>query len=278
MSAARTRLIINADDLGAGTQRDRGIFRAFREGIVTSTSLLANGPSFAEAAREARECTLPVGVHLNLSEGAALTGAIPELTDAEGNFPGKSGMRRFLSGSIAAAGIRRELRAQVEKILAAGLVPDHLDTHQHFCLFPAVSALVLETAIYFGIRALRRSLPAEPPADDPNGFLGEELALYRQLASAVENRQACDVRMPDGLWGMPFLDRLNKTVLTRLLANLPLGTWELMVHPGYADAADPFSGPQREAELTALISPAVREIIRERNIELIAFGDLPCTL
>ena len=47
-------LIINADDLGCNAERDRGIFKAFTDGIVTSASLLANGPSFDSAARLAR--------------------------------------------------------------------------------------------------------------------------------------------------------------------------------------------------------------------------------
>lgn len=278
MSAASIQLIINADDLGSGTARDRGIFQAFREGIVTSASLLANGPSFAAAAREARECALPIGVHLNLSEGAALTGTIRGLTDGRGIFPGKIGLRESLSGDIDAEGILRELRAQVENVLAAGVVPDHLDTHQHFCLFPAATSLVLETAKSFGICGLRRAIPAEPPIDDPGGFLGEEMTLYRQLASALPTCEKGDFVMPDGLWGMPYLNRLDSATITRTLASMPPGVWELMVHPGYIDAEDTFSGTPREVELEALTSPAVREIIQKRNIELIAFGDLPCVL
>ncbi|HDS15451.1 MAG TPA: ChbG/HpnK family deacetylase [Proteobacteria bacterium] len=51
------RLIINADDLGSGPQRDRGILHAFERGLVTSASLLANGSSFTEAARLAQAAT-----------------------------------------------------------------------------------------------------------------------------------------------------------------------------------------------------------------------------
>jgi len=44
-------LIVNADDLGWTDGVNRGILDAFHGGIVTSASLLANGPAFAEAAR-----------------------------------------------------------------------------------------------------------------------------------------------------------------------------------------------------------------------------------
>ncbi|NIQ10441.1 MAG: ChbG/HpnK family deacetylase, partial [Gammaproteobacteria bacterium] len=69
-------MIVNADDLGINKDRDRGIFEAFKDGIVTSSTMLANGFSFEKAAVKAREIDLPVGIHLNLSEGITLSGPI----------------------------------------------------------------------------------------------------------------------------------------------------------------------------------------------------------
>ena len=63
-------LIVNADDLGWTLGVNRGIAEAHRNGIVTSTSLLANGARSKTAWR--RRSDLPrlgVGVHLNLSDG-----------------------------------------------------------------------------------------------------------------------------------------------------------------------------------------------------------------
>jgi predicted glycoside hydrolase/deacetylase ChbG (UPF0249 family) len=80
------RLIVSADDLGANPARNRGILEAFSLGIVTSASLLANGEAFCEAVDLAGDARLPVGVHLNLSEGFSLTGNVPALTDQQGRF------------------------------------------------------------------------------------------------------------------------------------------------------------------------------------------------
>ena len=64
-------LIVNADDLGWTRGVNRGIAEAHRNGIVTSTSLLANGSAFEDAVKTANELpSLGVGVHLNLSDGA----------------------------------------------------------------------------------------------------------------------------------------------------------------------------------------------------------------
>lgn len=316
------RLIVNADDLGSGMLRDRGIFAAFTRGIVTSASLLANGSTFTRAAREARTCSLPTGVHLNLSEGRSLTGVIQGLTDPAGNFPGKIALRNILvTGTFDSVGIHRELLAQIERVRGTGLKPDHLDTHQHCLLFPVLTAIITDVAEASGIRALRLPLPAEPgeggtdgldsaafqvgpsPAGDMSpavssetGFprkdahnpgaeapspdapaIATELALYRQLAPAARAAlQAGKLWTPDGLWGMPLLNRLDETALAATLASIPAGTWELMTHPGYRDAGDPFGGPEREAELQALTAPAIRRLVAARRIELTSFGACAC--
>lgn len=273
------RLIVNADDFGSGVPRDHGILTAFSHGIVTSASLLANGPDFASAAREALACGLPLGVHLNLSEGRALAGAIHGLTDSDGLFPGKGALRTILNaGTFDRAAARRELLAQIERVREAGIVPDHLDTHQHCLLFPALTGIVAEVAATSGIRALRLPYPAEAatPRPDDNS-LANELALYHQLAFSVQRTLlARQLWTPDGLWGMPLLNRLDTATLADTLARIPAGTWELMTHPGYGDPNDSFGGPERESELAALTAPAIRRLIDERGIELTSFGACAC--
>jgi len=156
-------LIINADDLGWCEERDRGCLRAFREGIVTSASLLANGPSFVSAASLAAKAGLPIGVHLNLSDGPTLTGRIEGLTDANGLLPGKVRLRKCLiTGNCDLVGVRNELAAQIERIFSAGLRPGHLDGHQHCHIFPHLTAITTGLANKYGITAMRTSLPAEP--------------------------------------------------------------------------------------------------------------------
>lgn len=292
------RLIVSADDLGSGAPRDRGILTAFAHGIVTSASLLANGPSFVSAAREVLACGLPIGVHLNLSEGTALTGRIDGVTDVDGSFRGKASLRTILqSGAFDRDAIRRELLAQIRRVRDTGLTPDHLDTHQHCLLFPSLTGIVAEVAAATGIRALRLPAPAEADEECPgeadcaacqvdassagdtnsSPTLTAELALYRRLAPAArQTLQAGRFWTPDGLWGMPLLNRLDTEALANSLTRIPAGTWELMTHPGYADPDDPFGGPERETELAALTSPEVRGLIAARGIELTAFGACAC--
>jgi len=272
-------LIINADDLGCNALRDRGILEAYQQGIVTSASILANGSSFNMAIKQVKSSKLPVGVHLSLADGRALTGPIKGLTDSSGNLPGKKELRRHLTAnSFDPEEIRKELKAQIQSILEAGVQPDHLDGHQHCQLFPCLTTMVTELAREYGIPAIRSALPADISLKDPSDPLGKELALYRQLGhKAKEIIMTAGLLTPDGLMGMPLLNRLDKASLCNFLENVPEGFWELMVHPGYtSDSDNPFDGPQREVELLALISPEAKQIIARRNISLCHFGDLSC--
>lgn len=272
------RLIVNADDLGAGTARDRGIFAAVAAGSVTSLSLLPNAPTTAAAAAQVVMQGIPCGLHLNLSEGQALTGPIDGLTAADGTFLGKAESRRiFAAATFDRAAVRAELAAQFDRIRSLGVAIDHFDTHQHALLFPALTPLIVAAARVAGVRRARLPAPAEAPAADPDGPLGAELALYRRLAPATRHAlHAAGIVTPDGLYGMPLLDRLEAATLQQLLAALQDGCWELMVHPGEADAdaGDPFGGAARHAELRALRDPAVRRLLD--NLQLISFADLPC--
>lgn len=271
------RLIVNADDLGAGRETDRGIIESFDKGMVTSASLLPNGPSFVSATRMALRTGIPVGVHLNLSEGSALSGPISGLTDEAGTFPGKEELRRILTeGHPDPEGLYREMAAQMERVFDAGLCPDHIDSHQHFFLFPAVTGMVLEVARFFSVNILRLPMPVETDRDTP-APLGREIALYRRLApAAARTLRNGGFLSPEGLLGMPFLNLLDEDRLLRLMEEIPAGTWELMVHPGYPDPVNPFSAPQRQRELTALTSSQVCRTVRALGIDLITFGDLSC--
>lgn len=270
------KLIVNADDLGFATGRDRGILRAFDAGIVSSVSLLANGNTCAAAAAAAQKRRVGVGVHLNLSEGKSLSGWISGLTDTQGNFYGKRRARSaFAHAAFDPGAALRELKAQVETVLSHGIVPDHVDYHQHMGLFPAPLALVLKVCRQFGVRAARLCAPAEPPGCDPGAVLGKELRLYRRLAAQMrQTLHHAGILCPDGIWGMPLLNRLHEGTLCALLEQLPPGQWELMVHPGDEDSGLPFCTVERSREQEALISASVEEIIARRGITLTTFGDL----
>ena len=63
------KFIINADDLGICEERDSAIFELFEKGYISSASILVNGLNFVNALEKAKKIKMPLGLHLNLTEG-----------------------------------------------------------------------------------------------------------------------------------------------------------------------------------------------------------------
>ena len=138
------RLVVNADDFGFTPDVNEGIVEAHRHGILTATTLMANGDAFDDAVKLAAEVpTLDVGCHLVLVGGRSL-------------LPGRQPLPASVPGLLAAIVSRRirlreELTAQMRKILDAGIAPTHIDTHKHTHLAPPVLDAVARFAEEFGV-------------------------------------------------------------------------------------------------------------------------------
>ena len=137
-------LIVNADDLGLCPSVNRAIFEVFAAGNLSSATLMVNMPGTADAVHGlAAHPGLAVGLHFCITEGQALSGA-SSITDGHGRFLGRSRIIRLLmGGKVLAQDIRREFDAQWERSLELGVVPDHVDSHQHVMMLPPVLSAVL---------------------------------------------------------------------------------------------------------------------------------------
>lgn len=240
-------LIINADDLGADAVRDAVILALGQEGRISSASLLVTSDHAAAAAAVAAVADgLPLGLHLNLTEGRPLAGA-SSLTDAEGHLRGKFALREALAaGAVAASDLAREIRAQFDRFIAlTGHLPSHVDGHHHIqveALVAAVLAPIMDAE--YGVYRLR--LPAEVGVAD--ALAGRpEAAFHAQVATATAAVRpvyaACHVHAPHAFIGLAHMgERLTVDGISGALATIaashPAGEplWvEWMVHPGSAD-------------------------------------------
>jgi predicted glycoside hydrolase/deacetylase ChbG (UPF0249 family) len=269
--SARRQLVVNADDFGFTPDVNSGIVEAHRRGILTATTLMANGDAFDDAVRLARETpSLDVGCHLVLIGGKSLvTGNPLPATVVQ------------LMRALARRQIRLydELAAQTQRMIAAGIQPTHLDTHKHTHLAPPVLEAVARVAHDFGITWVRR------PFDFPVGALGAPrltrlvngaVGFLRGRVQRVLAAHGC--RTVDHFVGFQLTGRLGREELVALAAALPEGSTELMCHPGHlGDAlrnAHTRLKESRERELAALIAPEVREALQRHCIELVNFGGL----
>ncbi|MBK7864489.1 MAG: ChbG/HpnK family deacetylase [Archangiaceae bacterium] len=270
------RLVVNADDLGLHPRIDEGILRAHSEGIVTSASLLVAGRNAPRAARAAREAGLPLGVHLCLTSHltpSAPPSAVRWLAPG-GRFRRDWGelSTAWLAGLIPAAEIELELTAQLERAREQGVEPDHLDVHQHVHLMPGLARIVERLAE-------RRALPLRWPRELPRATWLRRPSAWAKAALLSTLGMVRPARGARRVKAVGLFDSggLSEARLLKLLSRLGEGDWELMCHPGLGPGTVPEDPAWRydwEAELAALCSPRVREVLRKREITLVSYRAL----
>ncbi len=281
----RRRLIVNADDFALHPAVNQAVFLAHREGIVTSTTVLAGGIAFFNAVEELQKCPhLGVGAHLCLVDRRPVLPPekIPSLVNKEGRFctsyPGF--IRRLLLKKINLAEVQQELEAQISRLLDSGLKLTHLDSHQHLHLLPGIYQIVADIGRKAGLCAIRTGAERSPLAARSRSPLSRRLQGKIVCRLGEKRRDffqregfRCADHFVGFLRGGSFLleDWLG------LIPELPAGTTEVMVHPG-ADARTLQEqtgwGYHWEEELRALLHPEVRSLLTKNNIELINYGDL----
>jgi hopanoid biosynthesis associated protein HpnK len=285
------QLILNADDFGMTRGVNEGIIRAHRDGVLTSTTLMANGPEFDDAvARAKSNPKLGVGCHLVLVGGPAITPRekISSLADANGNLPESLAglVARLSSGLIRMKAIERELRAQIEKIRSAGIEPTHLDTHKHTHAHPKVMEAVGRVAKELGITRIRK--PMESLRDSWQTTRHESPGRAKELMAAAAARAVTPwfqtiarkygLLSPDRFLGLAMTGGLGPAALRRMIDTLSDGSTEIMLHPGICDPDLANFGSrlqgQRETEMLGLLDPGVRGALIERGIRLITYREL----
>lgn len=284
------RLIVNADDFGFTSGVNRAIAEAHRHGVVTSSTLMANGPTFAEAVELARSHpSLGVGCHVVLTDGEPVLGAdrLPSLTSS-GRF--RDGMAAFaaraIAGSMKPDEISAEAAAQIGKLQAAGISVSHIDTHKHTHLFPKILRPLLRAAAACGVRAVRNPfgprLPLRSSQLLKRPSLWSRHVEFRVLGGfAGKFREAVDREgflTPDGTLGIVVTGALDESLFRAIAQSIPDGTWEFVCHPGYNDA-DLQTGKtrlraSREIELRVLTLPSARELLEREGVRLISYRDL----
>jgi hopanoid biosynthesis associated protein HpnK len=287
----RARAIINADDFGLSPGVNRGILNGFRDGVLTSTTMLVNLGFFDDAVALARDHPdLPVGIHLSLLWGPPVSdpAEVPTLLDRNGLFPRSltTLARRYFLRRLSLDQVRAEFAAQIRKFREAGLQPTHVDTHKHVHCLPGVMEALIAAARDHRIDRARipyeesirlRAPEGTPEPRFPRAAKGKR-NLIRFLCRGSRKRLAdAGMKTTDHFVGIEQMAGLNSGVLRLILANLRPGVTEIMCHPGYVDEhLGEYSRvpPHREVELEALKDRNVRECVTSAGVELIHYGDL----
>src|SRR3989344_9672078 len=139
-----------ADDLGLHKSVNSGIVFLLREGKIDGASLMANGEEFEDAVKQCLENKLlNIGVHLNLVEQQSVLSGERMLKNHRIFFI------KYIMGLINKEYIRKELRAQVEKVIQAGVKPIFLNGNQHLHLLPGIMDVTVKLAEEYQIPYIR---------------------------------------------------------------------------------------------------------------------------
>lgn len=257
-------LVIHADDFGMSHSVNRAIEEAIEKHWVTSASILVPCPWFPEVAHWATgHPDADLGVHLALnSEWTTFrwgpVSAQPKgssLLDSDGYLPLTT---EYVASHAKITDVETETHAQVDKAKAAGIHLTHLDTH----MGAIVTTLDLLKA-YLGLgQAYKLPLLLDNRAES----LAPRLVLLSEL-----------LEMRPGTPKSQWLDAYKK-----MLAPLPPGSYQLIVHLGYDD--DEMQGATydhpdwgaewRQNDFDLVRSPEFQKFLKDQGFILIAWKDL----
>ena len=269
---AGKNLIINADDLGWSRDAVDSVIALHNEGIVSSTSVMTTMPAFEYGVEKLKENPdLGAGVHLSLFDGKPVLPSeeVPSLVDRETGQFLSFDVLKTRTGSLDARQVAAEYEAQIQRFLAAGLTPTHLDVHTSLpYMIPRLYKVILELNARYGL-PMRTLIGRDLKEKSRQLAARQKLPVFvvRFVGNKLLKGMARHgIRHPD--YFIPeFSDADNEAdvegkrdMLEKILANLPDGVSELLTHPSLKDAH------WRQVEHKALME--IRDLLKSRSSEI----------
>lgn len=285
--AEKPRLIIHADDFGASREVNAAVLRAYREGLLTSCSLMVGGEAFQDAVLGAKDHPgLAVGIHLVTVMGRAVLPhrAIPHLVDLQGYFrrnPTWSGLKYYFL-SAARRELHQELQAQFERFAATGLTCSHVDSHLHMHVHPVIFDAALELGEQFGIRCMR--VPREDLGaslrTETGGLLGKAVVtfIFDLLTRTMRKRlRHHDFVFTDRVYGHLMSGRMDERYVVSVIQSLQPGTTsEIYFHPAVYPAGTALHPREAQCarEFDILMNGSLLRRMEELGIRRSVYRDL----
>jgi chitin disaccharide deacetylase len=274
-------LIITSDDFGLSAGVNAAVEKGWRDGILTCASIMPGGAAFNEAVKIARRNPgLQVGLHLTLLQGKSVLpqAQIPDLVNEAGCFsdnPVATGMRYFFDKGLYKQ-IKREIEAQIERVVEAGIPLSHVDGHLNIHLHPTVFGFLTDLMPRYGITSFRLSRERlfHNLCFDRQRPMGKsvERIIFEALANhARPQLDRLGIRYAGEVKGVLNSGRMTEGYLLQILDGLNEGLTELYFHPGVlpdAEITRRMPDYRHEEELAAITSPLVKRKLAELNIGL----------
>jgi len=285
-TSAQHRLIVNADDFGMSQEVNEAVIRAYKEGVLTSTSLMVTGSAFEDAVDLAREHPgLAVGIHLVTVVGKSVLphSEIPTLVDAEGNFsnnPVSAGLKYYFSAASRKE-LRKELAAQFERFRSTGLRLSHIDGHLHLHVHPVIFNAALKLGAEYGTRHMRVPVEERQLALEFDHSNSMQKSIYTMLFGGLAVYMKSRLRksgftFPERVYGNLQSGRMSERYCLYVLDRLTAEISEIYFHPAVYDDDRVLNSDERQCsiEFETLMSAKVKERMRELGIKLTNYFDI----
>jgi len=285
-TSAQRRLIVNADDFGMSEEVNEAVIRAYKEGVLTSTSLMVTGAAFEHAVKLAREhAGLAVGIHLVTVVGKSVLPhtEIPTLVDPEKNFsnnPVSAGLKYYFSARSRRE-LRQELAAQFERFRSTGLPLSHIDGHLHLHVHPVIFNAALELGAKYGARRMRVPVEERRLALEFDGSNSTQKTISTMLFGGLAWYMRSRLRkhgftFPERVYGNLQSGHMSEAYCLYVLERLSAEISEIYFHPAVYDDQNVLNGDERQCliEFEALMSAKVKQRMQELGIALTNYFEI----
>ena len=263
-------LILHGDDLGVAHSVNIASLDALDRGAITSASIMMPTPWVTEIATYAKaHPDADLGLHLTLTSewetyrwgSVAAKDQVSSLLDRDGTLP--SDVPSVVVRAKPAE-VERELRAQVERALAMGIHPTHLDSHMG-ALFVTNDLI----ATYIKV-AHEYHLPFLAIRGNPPGVTEVPLGPNDVV---FDNVVVAGPEVARDHWREFYLNTI---------ANLKPGLTEIIVHLGHDDSElqavtvnhEPYGSAWRQRDFDVVNSAEFKKALKDNNVILIRYRDL----
>ena len=126
------KLIMRADDLGFSEAVNLGIYKAVKDGVITSVGIMTNMEQARSGYELLKDFDIALGQHTNICAGRPLTDPklIPSLVQENGEFCSSREIRSRQVDSVVVEEAEREIEAQYLRFKEiTGRDPDYFECH-----------------------------------------------------------------------------------------------------------------------------------------------------
>tara|TARA_R110002050_G_scaffold136014_1_gene259160 strand:- start:4829 stop:5695 length:867 start_codon:yes stop_codon:yes gene_type:complete len=265
-------LMVHADDAGLSCSENAATIEALKKGIVNSYSIMVPCPWFWDMANFAKnQPQHDCGIHLTLTcewkhykFGPVLPySEVPSLVDQQGHFHAK---RDQVKKWAKPQEVKKELKAQIDRALAAGITPTHLDSHMY--------TLGLTKELLSVYRELGREyqLPI---------FLSDQLLEDVGNPDSLQTSDSIVNAVHMGNFGAMKSTGLGP-VYTNMLENLKAGFNIILIHPAFDNMEmkqvctdhPNFGSLWRQMDFDFFTNPNTVALLKERNIKPITWREI----